>query len=1006
MARLKAVASLLVLTLLALGGLVAVAPSASAATGTIQGTVTGLTTGTAVDAWVFVYSAEPETDVFTDPCNDDGCVGYIRTSGSGAFAVTGLTPGSYKVFVQSNDATAASRWYGGKGDTYAAATAVVAPNGGQTTIAVKLTTKGGISGTVSDDTGVKSGVTVTAYRVNGDGTQDPTGKNTTTNGSGQYLIPALASGNYRLYAVDPAHVGRWNGGASTFATAPNVVVADGAETTGVGFTLARYGSISGKVRDAAAAAVSGATVEAHRVDGTTDGGVARTATTGADGSYPLGTLTPGSYRVRAVPTGLSSGPAWNGNATSFATAANITVANGGAVTGTDIGLPALPGGISGTITPVFAGTTVTAIPYGGAGDSVTGPVDGSGKFELALPAGSYLLAIDAPASRPDYPRAWVYRYCDWGCTWVTRSKLAGAFDIESPVQVEAGVVTSGITATLPQVPVLAGRITDSAGDPVANASVQLWLRGRIDPVFTTDDTEWDLYGHNACAGDYYAAPQPCVTATTDAEGDYLIYPPRTWPDGYYADQQDYLLLVVPGDGLHRPRWVGAATDANLPATWPAPADMFAGEWTAVPGYGNSPELLDLDQVLSGAGRFAGTVTTAGGPVGGIAVRVHANLDDGSPLAGRDYTTTTASDGTWSIGGLPPGGYSVYFGDGSDHYVPLAYDGGAGMLLAAYQSRTGIDGVLQSGGSVTGTITGDPGSGPVPLAGATVHAYLPAGGEVGSATTGDDGSYTLTLDVGTYRLRVTPPAGAEYAARWYGTDATSQATAADVQVTLGADTNADARLTFTGHTTPPPAVTVLSIKPGATQTVAGKRVVVTGALRTITGQPVAGAVLTLQARAGTSGAFRTVGTATTSATGTVSISVAPTAATTYRWVYGGDTDHLATTGPATAVKVAFALTAKAVKRALSHKKAATVWGAATPARAGTTVVLQQLVKGSWRTLSTRTTVRKVRLPGAARPTLGYVLTFKKRKGAYTFRAITLASSANLKGTSAAVRIRFT
>lgn len=1010
----RAVARLLLLLLSGLtsfAGLVALAPSASAATGTIAGTATGLTTGTALDAWVFVYDAEPQTDVFTDPCDDDGCVGYARTDSSGAFSVSGLAPGSYKVFVQSNDVTAYSRWYGGKGDTYAAATTVVAPNGGQASITAKLTIKGGISGTVSDDTGTRSGVTVTAYQVNRDGSQNPTGKNTTTDSSGYFQVPSLASGNYRLYALDPSHVGLWNGGASSFATASNVVVADGAVTTGVNFTLARYGSISGTVTDAAAAGVSGANVEAHLVSGTTDGGVARTTTTGSDGSYSLGTLTPGSYRVRVIPTGLANGPAWNGNGTTFATAANITVTSGGTATGTNISLPAMPGGLSGTVTPVIAGTTVTATPYGGSGDATTGAVDASGKFQLSVPAGSYVLAIDPPASRPDYPRAYVYSRCSFGsCVWVTRSSLAGAFDDANPITVTAGNVTSGIAATPPQVPVLAGTITDTTGKPVPNASVELWLRGAIDPFFIGEHTEWNLYGEDACANDYYGNldPQPCVTATTGPDGRYVIHPPTTWPENYYADHEDYLVLVTTADGLHRPRWVGAEADANLGNDWPAPADMYAGEWTSVPGYGNAPELLSLDQVLNGAGRFSGTVTSsAGGPAAGVSVRVHANLDDGSALAGRNYTTTTGADGTWSVGRLPAGGYSVFFGDGSDHYVPVAYNDGGGLLVAAYQSRTGIDTVLQSGGNVTGTITGDPGTGVAPLSEAVVHAYLPAGNEVASATTGSGGAYTLTLPVGSYRLYVTPPAGAAYAARWYGTGATSQETASDVAVTLGESTTANAQLTFTGSPpAPPPVATALSIKSSTTHVVAGKKVSLTGVLKTKAGQAVAGAKLTLQARAGTSGAFKTAATATTSASGTASASLAPSVATTYRWSYAGDSGHLAAVGPTTVVKVAFALTAKAVAAKLSHQKTATVWGKATPARAGTTVVLQRLVKGSWRTLKIRTTIKKVRLPGSAQASLGYKLTFKEPKGTYTFRVIAPATSTNLQGTSGVVRITFT
>lgn len=1018
---LRASARLLALALLVSAAVVGLASPASAATGTIQGTVTGLTTGVPIGAWVHVYSAEPETDVFTDPCADDNCVGSAQTDGSGSFAVSGLAVGSYKVYVQSNNVGYYSRWYGGKGDTYAGATSVAAPNGGHTDIAVQLTVKGGIGGTVSDDTGVKSGVTVTAYQVNGDGSQNATGKNTTTDAGGHYLISSLTPGNYRVYASDPAHVGLWNGGATSFGTAANVTVAGGGNTTGVNFTLARYGSISGTVTDAGSAAVVGATVEAHSVVAGTDGGVARTTISAVDGTYTLGTLVPGTYRVRAVPAGVASGPAWNGNAVSFASAANITVTSGGSVTGTSIALPAAPGGISGSVTPVLPGTTVTALPYSGNGDGVTTAIDKSGSFQLAVPAGAYLLRVDPPASRPDYPTAWVYQRCSFGaCTWVTLARPASVFDGYDPLRVDAGAVTSGVSAVLPRVPVIAGQITDTHGDPVANATVELWLRGRVDPFSNLDSMTWSLIGDDLCAGgDYYGAPAPCATVTTDAKGNYLLRPPprSTWSDFYFADKWDWVLLVRPatGDLHHRPHWVGADSDADLPTSWPPPwgdvRETYGHhgytDWITVQGYGVDPELLSLDQVLSGSAAFTGTLTSSlGGPAVGVSVRVHSNLDDGSAMAGRNYTTTTAGDGTWSVGGLPPGGYSIFFGDSSDHYVPRAFDGGAGRIVTEYQTITGVDGTLQAGGRVIGTVTGDDGTGAAPLAGATVHVYLPAGGEVGSAVTGADGTYALGVEAAVYRLYVTPPAGADYEAGWYGSGATSQQTAADVPVVLGADAVANAQLAFVGDDTPPRVATTLTVKPAASQTRAGTKVTVAGVLSDAQGHLVADAQLTLQTRAGTSDGFKTVAITTTSATGTATVAVAPTVTTTYRWVYTGDGTHLARTSPSAVVKVSFAVLAKAVKATLSHKAKATIWGTVTPARAGTEVVLQQLAHGNW-TLAATSTVRKQRLPDAKTPRLGYVFKLSKAKGAYTFRVIARATAeTNLQGISGRVRLRLT
>ena len=104
---------------------------------------------------------------------------------------------------------------------------------------------------------------------------------------------------------------------------------------------------------------------------------------------------------------------------------------------------------------------------------------------------------------------------------------------------------------------------------VANASVQLWLRQRYDPWAVGQSTAWDVHGSDAC-GDYsgfQGDPAPCLSVTTDADGRYVVHPP-VWPqDAFWADGEDFLLYVVPHDGLHAPRWVGATADSTQPPGW-------------------------------------------------------------------------------------------------------------------------------------------------------------------------------------------------------------------------------------------------------------------------------------------------------------------------------------------------------------------------------------------------------------------------------------------------------
>jgi hypothetical protein len=105
---------------------------------------------------------------------------------------------------------------------------------------------------------------------------------------------------------------------------------------------------------------------------------------------------------------------------------------------------------------------------------------------------------------------------------------------------------------------------------------------------------------------------------------------------------------------------------------------------------------------------------------------------------------TASDGTYQIGNLPPGFYTVEFDPTCGSAVtsmdaPRLYP--AAVQVTAGGSATGIDAVLAAAASISGTVTDA--ADPAGLAGVCVTA-ISAGGGIGFATavTAADGTYTL------------------------------------------------------------------------------------------------------------------------------------------------------------------------------------------------------------------------------------------------------------------------
>ena len=150
-----------------------------------------------------------------------------------------------------------------------------------------LARAGSISGVVTDASGApRQGIYAYAYRagvyVSG----------VLTAADGSYRIAGLTAGSYTVQFQDSSgtYLGEWFDDVASQTAATAVVVAAGEAVVGVDASLARAGSISGVVTDAAGAPIAGMYV--YSLPGY------RYAYTAADGYYRITGLPAGSYQVR------------------------------------------------------------------------------------------------------------------------------------------------------------------------------------------------------------------------------------------------------------------------------------------------------------------------------------------------------------------------------------------------------------------------------------------------------------------------------------------------------------------------------------------------------------------------------------------------------------------------------------------------------------------------------------------------------------------------------------
>jgi len=486
------------------------------------------------------------------------------------------------------------------------------------------------------------------------------------------------------------------------------------------------------------------------------------ATTGADGTYNMGGLQPGNYRMFFEDgSGAWAYEAWN-DKLCVPLGDDIGIGPGVTAWGHNAVL-APAGSISGRVTSDgstgLADVQVNVAVFdleSGLWEEIRGSsTDADGYYTVGgLPAGTFAVRFF------DSEGQWLQEYYNDQRTW----------ENSEGVDVTSGVDTPDIDAVLDPASHIFGTVTGAGGaGPLANVSVV--------PAEWQDDGEgggwwnqrWDL------------------SQFTEADGTYDIggLQPAT-----------YRLMFFDENGL----WATEYFDDAMTVT--------EGQDIALDVGGN----FEANAELAVGGHITGRVTSDG--VNGIAnVTVGAGpFDVDSEFYEHIAWAQTDENGYYDLAGMPAGTFRVQFWDDSGNWLTEYYDDvqdwhdATDVTLDVGGTAADINAVLQPALHIRGTITGAGGAGPLESIQVMPLEWQDDGEGGGwwnqrwdlSVWTGADGTYDIGgLLPNTYRLWIQDNNG-QWATEYFD-NAISPLWGTDIDLSLG-DAEANAELAPAGHIT--------------------------------------------------------------------------------------------------------------------------------------------------------------------------------------------------------------
>jgi hypothetical protein len=426
-------------------------------------------------------------------------IGDATTDASGTYDIGGLRAGAYRVRFTDDSGAYLSQWYDGKPDRASATDVPVSAGAVTSGIDAALVTGGHITGTVADKSHAGlADINVTAYQADGSGGWDYV-NDVTTARDGTYDIGGLRTAGYRVAFTDwtGTFIDQWYHGKPDIGSAADVPVTAGATTGGIDATLLTAGHITGTVRGPDGAGLGDISVTANRADGVGGWDYVRDVYTRGDGSYDLGGLSSGAYRLEFDDwSGAFASQCYDGKP-DLDSATDVTVTAGATTGGIDVTL-SNAGHITGTVTDSGGGALrdigITAYRANAQGAwRVAGgaETDRNGNYDFAVPrSGQYRIQFT------DYSGA-------FGVQWYAdKPTLSTATDVPATV----GSTTAGINAVLTPAGHITGTVRSPSHAPLSDVDVVAyqadgfggWLY--VNDAVTRDDGTYDLGG--LATGDY------------------------------------------------------------------------------------------------------------------------------------------------------------------------------------------------------------------------------------------------------------------------------------------------------------------------------------------------------------------------------------------------------------------------------------------------------------------------------------------------------------------------
>ena len=549
-----------------------------------------------------------------------------------------------------------------------------------------------ISGTVTDATtgGRLPAMVVRAYTAAGFDAGAAT-----SDSNGRYIL-SLPAGDYRILAYDQngVYATTFAGNADSFETS-SVLNITNVDVPNYNFALRLAGYITGRV-SSPSDVIPQAVVAAYNLSGT------RRGFTVADdnGNFQL-VVPPGKYKVVAYDDSKHYAPQFFQNASSFASATIIEVAQSETAPRADVLLP-VAGRITGFVVDRTTGEPVGGLiisAYDEDGSLVTTQQMAADQFDLALAAGTYRLVVADITHRyaPEFYGG------------------AEAFADSTPVAITAGGLQLGLRFDVSPAGHISGRVVKPDNTPLPNISVAAYFtdgvlrataQSGIDGAYQIDvpPGSFKLVAYDnalAYAPKFYQQAADFATSTvlTIASGQTVTADFAMNIGGNFAGTARDAVTNVPVAGIDiaaysadGTRVASALTDSDGRYRIVVPAGAYrliasddslryVTTFVGAKAFETSMEtavaagaVATMNFQLQRGILFSGTVTdVAQRPVSGVDIAI---LD----LDGNRVATARSQNGRFNVV-LAPGTYKLFAADPERRYAVSFYNGARSFAAA-------------------------------------------------------------------------------------------------------------------------------------------------------------------------------------------------------------------------------------------------------------------------------------------------------------------------------------